>query len=484
MYIRPILTLTLSIFCFGCQAGDAGRAMLALDDGIALVDGAAKVDQSMGSTDMADGGIDTGNLPTDASAAPMDSVVVPSGCAHLDSPREAGLTRVVDCRLTQGARGNAPMRGVVVSGDVLLDPLSTSPHSLSHFEELKAAGIDMVWLLVTWKGLQPVEGTYDGAYMGRICTLGEAAQQAGLKVVMGGYHSGIGLRTVDGLPRWIVGDVSSIFSAWSAIWRDHGDGLRMGWERLLNTCAGKFQLLGLQVLASPVSNQPAADAARVRAILEAVHGTADTLFGPVLRFVEPLRGPDGSRVRIWSDIEPDIIFSPALWPLGEAPGVAIEPGRVEALVGEAAEFGIPVWIRAQAANTTADQGEQLGQMEAFGVGYAIWHDGFGSEFALRDVEGRPNPLWDNAFRRPWPLSLNGRNLSMGIRNGAWHLRWTSVSSRLEVVRIFVGAARAAHTVRHSIEGVEDFESAYDPVTEEVTILIQAPAGHREILIEP
>ena len=40
---------------------------------------------------------------------------------------------------------------------------------LPAYQSDHAAGFDLVWLIVTWDGIEPMPGVYNGAYLGRVC---------------------------------------------------------------------------------------------------------------------------------------------------------------------------------------------------------------------------------------------------------------------------------------------------------------------------
>ncbi|MCA9541153.1 MAG: hypothetical protein KC620_19770, partial [Myxococcales bacterium] len=195
MHDRPIRGLPgvwlwagLIAFAVGCDDGtasapdgrvaDRGAADAVAD---ATADTAPPVD--LGRTDAAllDAVLDAA-VDAEPDAAPPDPEVTP--CTVQQSPRPEGALRVSGCRFVRAGEAAVLPRAVVVSADSLLRVAGTPLHEEGHYRDLAAAGFDVVWLLVTWDGIEPFEGTYDGAYLGRICQQAGWAAAAGLDVVL------------------------------------------------------------------------------------------------------------------------------------------------------------------------------------------------------------------------------------------------------------------------------------------------------------
>ena len=137
----------------------------------------------------------------------------------------------------EGTRG-APMRGVVVSADSLASPFATSGHTATHFQELKQAGADFVWLLALWSGVEPREASLNGAYMGRVCEQGRMAEEAGLTVFLGMYLNDLGGVHPVGVPGWASEQLTDagMDEAWRIFWSQYWDSYQNAWRRLARTC--------------------------------------------------------------------------------------------------------------------------------------------------------------------------------------------------------------------------------------------------------
>lgn len=264
---------------------------------------------------------------------------------------------------------------MVVSADSLVRNARTPLHTAAEYRQLADLGLDWVWLLVTWDGIMPLADTVNGAYLGRVCEQIGFADAAGLKVVIGMYQRGWGpALSGHGAPAWAtpanldpappgVVDHPSLTAAWQGLWAEPARlaTFEAAWSRLIETCAASTGIIGVQPLAHPRGDPMAATA-----LFERVRATAEGAWGPLLLFV------DGEYAPLEA---PDVVHAPTLWTADDPGG----PVRGLAFDGQA---GI---VRGASLDSLSDA-------EAVGVGWMIWHDGFGTDaFALRDVDGRIGP---------------------------------------------------------------------------------------------
>ncbi len=158
----------------GGGVADAGLDGAGLDAGPGGMDA---MDAGFDATPDAMGGTD-GMVDAIADAIPDSGPVDPQvACPVIESPRE-GL-RVAGCRLVRAGDGQVAPVSVVVSADSLARVAATPLHEPPQYAELAGAGVEVVWLLVLWDAIEPSEGTYNGAYMGRVCQQARWAGAAG-----------------------------------------------------------------------------------------------------------------------------------------------------------------------------------------------------------------------------------------------------------------------------------------------------------------
>lgn len=238
-------------------------------------------------------------------AGPVDPQVA---CPVTPSPRE-GL-RVAGCRLVREGPGQVLPLSVVVSADDFDRVAATPLHEPPQYADLAAAGVEVVWLLVLWEGIEPSEGTYNGAYMGRICQQARWAAGAGLDVVLSmeqaRFGAGFGGH---GMPGWVAAgamlpedvgpDDAQLGAAWRTLWAGETRAFEAAWIRLLDTCAADdgHGIDGIHVIGGPLDHDDA-HAERYAALIEAVVAAAEARLGPLLRFEDPLWTPRGLR---WPD---------------------------------------------------------------------------------------------------------------------------------------------------------------------------------------
>ncbi|MCB9549327.1 MAG: hypothetical protein H6706_26285 [Myxococcales bacterium] len=371
-------------------------------------------------------------------------------------------------------------RAVVLSGDSLVRDARTPLHTAVEYADL-AGRVDWVWLLVTWDGIEPRPGTYNGAYLGRICEQAALAEAAGIGVVLAMHQERMGPAFGGhGFPAWVTGagpavppdqpDHPAIAAAWDAFWGDpeRPAALARAWGRLLDTCADRTGIVGVHPLVD--ARGPAGD---VDALLAQVAEAAATRWGPVLTFHDgptTLAGPDVVRTASG--------FGPGRGP--EAPLGALAAwlaGEAEA----ARRAGEPLFVRGAGAPGDGLD-EALARVEGVGAAGAVWHDGFGRDaYALRDEDGRPTDRWPVAFERTWPLAVAGPVRAFGPTADGWRLRWHADGRAAGLSRVQVGPLGADPEATLEPGDLSWF-TGYDVVTGELSVFVQGDAGEVELTI--
>lgn len=500
--------LGLLLFLAACDDGGAGLAPDAAADGARPADGATdaapRPDGGARRDGGGDGALDAApdgepdgavDARPAADAGPFDPFA--DDCPARPSPRPAGSLRVHGCRLVRDGEAEVVPRGVVVSGDSFARPARTPLHEAAQYADLAVAGFEVAWIPVFWDGIEPQPGTYNGAYLGRICEQAALAAEAGLTPVLGMHQDRFGPALGGhGFPDWATprglapapaedgADHPSVGAAWAAFWRDEAliAAFEAAWLRLLDTCAERGGVAGLQVLGAP---QPGdhdpdrIDVERLGPLTERVRAAAEARLGPLLLFVEPVRRPDG-RVR-WPLEAPDQIYAPAAWGDGRDPAAESSLAAIAAqalsLRSTAARLQLPLFVRSVSGRDPELAAAPLALVEVVGAGWAVWHDGYATDaYALRDREGRPTPAFAAVATRPAPLVVAGRVHGYGpSADGGWFLRWSADGSNAGLTRVRL-AVEAAPAVTLTPDGPFDWFSGYDAATGELSIFVEGAAG--------
>lgn len=413
-------------------------------------------------------------------AAAPDAGGEPPGCLDRGSARPADAWRVRGCALVRGDDLERLPRAVVISADSLARDARTPLHTAVEYADL-AGRVDWVWLLVTWDGIEPSPGTYNGAYLGRICEQVDWATAAGLQVVLAMHQERFSPALGGhGFPAWLVRspvpvppdqpDHPAVEAAWAAFWADPDQpaALAAAWGRLLNTCAGRTGIVGLHPLTGVRG-----PTAQTTAFFQQIRMLAESSLGPLLLFAD-------------GDVEvpaPDTLWAPTAFGAGRGPDAPLAGAAATTWIAtqkaHAQRAGVPLWIRSAGA-PGADLAPALAAVEHAGAAYAVWHDGFGRDaWALRDMDGRPGPTWHLALARTRPLSVAGVLSGYGPEADAWTMAWFADGRGAGLSRIAAGPLGPDPEVELTPADTSWF-SGYDGLTDEVSVFVQGAAGPVEV----
>ncbi len=469
--------LLIGCTAFGLWACDDGAGPTPGADAGPPADAAVEAGPGDAAPDAAlDAALDAAPDAAPPDAAPPDA----SPCAPPFAPtdRSDGALHPVGCGLARAGAAEAPPRGVVVSGDSLARASRTPRHAAADYVRLAGAGFDLVWLLVTWDGIEPTPGTYNGAYLGRICEQVAWAGEAGLDVVLAMHHDRYGAALGGhGAPAWATpeglapappgADAThpSVAAAWAAFHGAHVPAFEAAWGRLIATCAGApIDGVAVQLGAPP---DPAGDAARAR-IVDALEAAV----GPVLVF-DDRPGPG-----------PDRVLTANAWGSGEAPGPT-DPEWLRGRAAAARRAGLPLFLRGVAGPDPAALGDALRAAQAAGAGWAVWHDGFATDpYALRDDDGVPTPSFAVAAERIWPLEIAGRLGDFGPTIDGGFAANYQADGRAAGLSRFALAGRGPFTAALEPDGPFEWFSGYDPVTDVLTVFVDGAPGAVRLTLTP
>ena len=407
-------------------------------------------------------------------AGPAD----PSACPVVASPRAGSALRVAGCHFVADGVGTRVPRATVVSGDSIARELGTPYHEAPHYLELAEAEIDLVWLLVSWRGIEPFEGQYNGAYMGRVCQHLGWAHDAGLGVVLAMHQEDFGPSVGGvGMPDWVAPRARDVESAWRQFWADRVPSFTAAWARLLLTCPEEAPMVGIAPLVSPRG-----DAAAWGELATQVRALATERFGPVVLFVEPV--VRAGAFEEWTFEGPDVVFSPSGW--GPGRGVSDAGPDVAGWLAESAalrvSLGVPLFFREVGALGAEGLGRALAGPESMGAGWAVWQDGFGGDFALRDESGAPAAAWSHMAQRTWPTEIAGSILGFGATPEGWRLTWWHDGRNQGVSHVDAGGLGMVTAVEIVEGGEGEPIWAYDPTTRDVTLVIDGPPRRVAVLL--
>jgi hypothetical protein len=244
----------------------------------------------------------------------------------------------------------------------------------------------------------------------------------------------------------------SLQMAWAGLWTDAAIRAQFeaAWGRLIETCADRTGIVGIQPLAHPLG-----DAAQAAELSQTIRVAAEAKWGPIMLFVDGEHAPLDA---------PDVVFAPTVWP-GDEPGADTRPiDRQQAAV----------FVRGA---TLA----QLNQAEALGAGWAVWHDGFGTDaFALRDEDGRIGASGLALRDRIWPKVVGGSVQGLGMDEDGFRLTWRADGRNAGLTVLHVPGPGEPQ-VELLPEGIDGF-TAYDPLSEELSVFVQGTVDMAEVRI--
>ncbi|MEE2755747.1 MAG: hypothetical protein VYA30_03760 [Myxococcota bacterium] len=393
-----------------------------------------------------------------------------------------GRLGVSNCRIVRNGNPAGLLRGVIVSADSLTTPLSTSPHSEADFQALRQQGIDYVWLLIPLKGLLPIEGAFDAAFMGRICAQAAAAYQVGLDLLIGVYADISSGRSDDGAPAWVdaLSDDSDVRA--DLFWEGHSQHLTESWRRLVDTCGNEIAIAGVLPLVNPKVGGGAASMIAVRSRFEEIFELVEDRYGPVLRLVQLVDGPN-EPARYWENVWPDTVYMPSVLPDADGQQDGLTDNRLLELLVEAKEFGLPLWLWGVAATRVDQLERQLALLDEKGVFGSIWHDGSSGMFGLRNADWSYNALFSSYLARPIVRAFTGYALSSEITRERTIFQWHSRQGAVELFEFEPGWHGPDCSLESDDDLIVDLSYAYDPVTNRVTAVVVAPPGLRRLIVK-
>lgn len=332
-------------------------------------------------------------------------------------------------------------RGVNLAGAHKHAPY-TDDFTRADYAQLHAWGFRAARFLVVWSAIEPVDGTYDDAYLDWVAERMRWAHDAGLDVILDMhqdvYGEGFGF---DGAPKWTCD--ASFYAAfvprdpWPLNYTDANvlacidrfmtdaplqAKFAAMWGHVAERLAGEPAIIGFDPLNEPHwGTYPVAlfEADRLmplyQQVIDAVRAHA-----PWVVFAEPSSSRNlGFATKLRPFEIADVVYAPHLYdPNAELQGVFDAAHRTTLLAtaddlrADAERLGVPVWIGeyggiATAPTITAYMDAAYDGAASTLGGSMYWAMDKGGGYSIYDAQGVPNPTLLDAIVRPAPVRIAG-----------------------------------------------------------------------------
>ena len=353
------------------------------------------------------------------------------------------------------------LRGVNVAGDAKHRPDRLPPYAEADFARLRdEIGASAIRLLVFWEAIEPVRGAYDESYLAAVRDRVDAAERAGLRVVVDMHQDlwGRGFGSA-GAPDW-AGDPEDharfrgqrpwmlgyfrpeVTRAFDRLWHDDElqDAFARAWTRLVGAVHGSPAVVAYDLLNEPFWGSGHPDRfdrsiaprfyARVIDAIRAIDPFRYVAIEPASiagagwrpRFVAPRR----ERLLFAPHLYPPAVEVGLGWPSAGAPEVIAR--HVATLERSARDANLPLLIgelgaRREAPGATRFLEEVLDALDAAQLGWLYWDLGRADTgYALWNRDGTPSDH-ARAIARPGPIRIAGEPMR-------WH--WDARARRFEL----------------------------------------------------
>ncbi len=353
--------------------------------------------------------------------------------------------------LNSGGRSKwAPFVPFPISDDAT--PTEVQSAAADYFAPMTAWGLDTVRLPFSWEALEPVEGTYDTAYLDRYVAMIDAAWAVGLRVIVD-FHQDVYASPYcgDGFPPWtIAGEVGpprrdcpdwglgyiidpGVRSAFDRFWADEGGiqgKYRKMWETMAARVAEHPGVVGLELINEPGwGSEPNINSwkqttltpfhTQMIAFMRGVVGA-----GPLLLFDNT--GVEAAGLSPTQHMRPageGLMYAPHLYDGGLVSGDAYVGNEPEVHITSIAEFsrgaGVAALVGEFGYSIHADEGDAtmwltrlVDALDSERVSGTLWEYSRSAELwneedlSLVDADGRARPILD-VYVRPWLRAVAG-----------------------------------------------------------------------------
>lgn len=343
------------------------------------------------------------------------------------------------------------LRGINVHEAAKYHPDHIIPLTDEEIALLVDGGFNMVRLLTHWEAIEPSDGGFDDAYLGRYANEVTRLTAAGLYVVIDMHQDLWGPPFGNGAPGWACPDEikegyqpdspwwtnyfsDQVSGCFDRFWEDPGlqDRFAAAWARVAAAVCDNRRVIGFDLLNEPWPASRLGEEDFDREILyrfyRRVAARIERACPGRVMFLEPSRAYDFGLVTPF-ELEPGDRTRVALAPHHYPPAVhepgpgydgdatALEEGFL-ALYRGYLDAGVPLWV-GEYGGITSNPGFEayLQDLHAIfyrhGVGSALWAYSLGDEgFSYLDTQGRPKEVFAPALSLPTPTLLPGTPQSM------------------------------------------------------------------------
>jgi endoglycosylceramidase len=415
------------------------------------------------------------------------------------------------------------LRGLNVGGRSKMPPfvpfeIASNADVPGRAEQLMAAvrklGANGIRLTLSWEALEPQRGVFDSAYIGRYRALLDAADRAGLAVIIE-FHQDVFQAAFcgDGFPEWALGDIphgpphydcsgfawslpyfdpkSDVSRAFDGLWNNRDgvlDALVAMWARVAREFGRHPAVAAFEAINEPGSGSQTPEMAganilppfydRVAVAIEAEVGPAAVLgddpiatLNDVARLVRPSHA--------------HFTYGPHYYDIATTVGAAVEPDRirseVSAILARAEAWGSPVVIGEFGAPNPVTQKAEFTSavLDAADVRRAsamAWEASMSDElwnhedFSVTMSDGSER-AWGAALDRPVARAIDGTIIDLGWDAAAKRFTLSVEGEGDKVSEVYLPARQLGSTPQITVTGAR-----FRWTAETSTALVSAERG--------
>jgi len=357
------------------------------------------------------------------------------------------------------------LRGLNVGGRSKMPPfvpfeINTDADVPGRAEQLMTAvrklGANGIRLTLSWQALEPERGVFDSAYIDRYRTLLDAADHAGLAVIID-FHQDVFQAAFcgDGFPEWTLGDIahgpphydcagfawslpyfdpmSDVSRAFDGLWNNRDgvlDAMVAMWVRVAREFGRHPAVAAFEVINEPGPGSLTAEMAGATilpAIYDRVAAAIEAEVGPAAVLGDDPIATTNDVARLARPTHARFTYGPHFYDIITTIGGPVDPERirsdVSAILARAEAWGAPVVIgEFGAPNTILQKAEfssaVLDAADARRASAMAWEASISDtlwnheDFSVLTSDGSERP-WGAALDRPVPRAIDGTIIDLG-----------------------------------------------------------------------
>ena len=315
---------------------------------------------------------------------------------------------------------------------------------------VKRLGANGIRLVMSWEGLEPERGSYDAAYIARYRALLDAADHAGISVLID-FHQDVFQAAFcgDGFPAWALGDIphgpphydcgallwsrpyfdpnSDVSRAFDRLW-NNTDGLQDAFVAMWTKVAREFgkhpAVAAFEVINEPGSGSRGPDVAGatfIPALYDRVASAIEAEIGPVAVLGDDPIVQVNDVPRLTRPEHPRFAYGPHFYDVIATIGAPIDPARISAdvagLLDRGETYGAPVVLGEYGVTNThpmkpdfiaavldtADSRRASAMAWDGSISTMKWND---EDFSVFTSDGAER-AWGATLDRPVPRAIDG-----------------------------------------------------------------------------